>query len=821
MKLIPAIISTFITLVLIFVLNRNWGPVPAMGKFLSPQEGFWQNAVSSKSDYNADLKLPGLKGRVSVYLDERLVPHVFAENDQDLYFVQGYLHAKFRLWQMEFQTFAAAGRLSEFLGNDPRLVHFDRETRRSGMVYGAERALSEIESNPISKAVCDAYTAGANAYIDNLTDGQLPFEYKLLGYKPERWNNLKTALFLKQMSRVLAGSVDALTLTNENKYFPYSEFKILYPQIPDSLLPIVPRGTSFPVPASRPVIPTTADSLYFGNKNTVTVAESIKQNPNNGSNNWAVAGSKTASGFPILCNDPHLDLSLPAIWYEMQLNSPGVNAYGATFPGSPSVIIGFNDDIAWGVTNSQQDVKNYFEIRYKDDSRKEYWFNGEWKKIDSMRIEEIKVKGGQTIYDTVAYTFFGPVMFDSSFENNNLGKRAIVCRWMAHDASNEGLTFYKLNRAKNYDEYLEAIKTFSVPAQNFVYADKSGEIALWQQGKFPRRWEGQGLMVMPATDTSYFWQGFIPQEENPHVVNPISGYVESANQRPVDSSYPYFIPGKYITARGISIAKHLDTMNHITIDDMKRLQNNYFNVTAKNARTILLKYVREEDLSASGKKYLDIIRNWDLNADANSVGQTIYQTWWDSLSAEVWNDELAKVKPEVMIPGQQTLLEALLRDSAFSYIDNINTPQKETIHDVVTSAMKKATVTLDDEEKKGKLSWAKHRPLRIYHLLRTALTPFSRAIDVGGSGNIINATAASADVPGGAHGPSWRMIVELSQNTVAYGVYPGGQEGNPGSRYYDNFIDTWAKGNYYSLWFMKRSETTDKRVTWTMNFLPK
>ena len=810
MRIIPFLISAIITIVLVFVLNKKWGAIPPLGKFLSPQHGFWQNAESANTNFNDALKFPNLKGKVNVYFDDMLIPHVFADNDADLYFAQGYLHAKFRLFQMELQTMYAAGRLSEIFGNNPRIIKVDRETRRSGMLWAAKNALKAFESEPTSKAVCDAYTAGVNAWIENLTEAQLPIEYKLLDHKPEKWSNLKIALFLKQMSRTLSGNVDDLELTNEKLFIPFSEFKTLYPQIPDSLIPIVPAGTAFDPPGIVPMKPFAADSIYLDEKDTTRLAEIIKEDPDNGSNNWAVAGIKTKSGAPILCNDPHLELTFPSIWYEMQLNSPNVNVYGASFPGSPNVIIGFNDHIAWGVTNAQRDVKDFYEIKFRDETKKQYWFNNQWVNTE-LQIDTIRIKGGKDLYDTIAYSVFGPVMFDKSFVDSLSPDKAIACRWAAHDPSNEGLTFYKLNRAKNYDDYLEAIKLFTCPGQNFVFAAKSGDIAIWQQGRFPARWYGQGMTVMPGTDSSYLWQGFIPQAENPHAINPAQGFLVSANQRPADSAYPYYIPGNYINARAISLNQQLQNMQQITVDDMKRLQNDYFNVTAEDARPLLLKYVRESDLADSSKKYLSIFRTWDLRASPNSVGQTVYQLWWDSLAVAIWKDELMKVQPAVVVPNQQTLLEALLRDSAFKYIDNINTPQVETINDVVTTAFAKASVEMAKQDKDGRLEWAKHKSPRIYHLLRSSLMPFSEPIVAGGNSDIINATTTT-------HGPSWRMVVHLTSTTDAYGIYPGGQSGNPGSKYYDNFVDPWVKGQYHSLWMMRRSDGADGRVKWRAEF---
>ncbi|MGB3153383.1 MAG: penicillin acylase family protein [Chitinophagaceae bacterium] len=810
MRIIPFAISTIVTAGLVFAFNRPLGPLPMpAGKFLSPQHGFWQNAEPSNASFDADLNFPGLKGKAEVYFDERLVPHVFAENDDDLYFLQGYLHAKFRLFQMDLQTKAAAGRASEIAGK--KAINYDKEQRRLGMVYAAENAMKEVDKDPATKAMFDAYTSGVNAYISTLKESTLPVEYKLLNCKPEKWTNFRSAILLKMMAKMLSsGTENDLTNTNAKSVFIPDELKMMYPQVPDSLAPIVPKGTVFEKPGIVPVQPASADSLYFDNKGIITAREISKPDINNGSNNWVVAGTKTQSGSPILCNDPHLELSLPSIWYEMQLQTPGSNSYGVSLPGSPYIIIGFNDSIAWGVTNAQRDVKDYYEIKFKDKTKKEYWFRGNWEPT-TQRIEEIKVKGGQTIFDTVAYTIYGPVMFDESFSNESSNKRNLAVRWVAHDPSNEAVTFYKLNRARNYDEYEAAIKTFECPGQNFVFASKAGDIAIWQQGKFPARWDRQGLYVMPGEDSSYMWQGFIPQTENPHSKNPERGFLESANQRPADSTYPYFIPGSYITPRGITIEKYLSAMSGIVPADMMKLQNNYFNSLAEDARTILLQYVRENDLNAAEKKYLDLVKNWDLMASPDSKGQTVYQCWWDSLMVGIWEDDLSRVNPMAKYPEEQTTMELLKKDSVCKFIDDINTKQTETLFDVVTASLKKASLELAKNEADGKLTWAKFKNPTVYHLIKD-LKGFSRpGLNIGGNGNILNAVTHS-------HGPSWRMIIQLTTPTEAYGVYPGGQSGNPGSKYYDDYLDNWVAGKYNKLWFMREGDRTDKNIKWVMKF---
>ncbi|MFZ1327485.1 MAG: penicillin acylase family protein, partial [Chitinophagaceae bacterium] len=459
---------------------------------------------------------------------------------------------------------------------------------------------------------------------------------------------------------------------------------------------------------------------------------------------------------------------------------------------------------------AQRDVKDYYEIKFKDKSKQEYWFNGKWEKT-TLKEETIKVKGGAEIKDTVAYTVFGPVMFDESNPDTLRGKRNLAVRWVAHDPSNEAATFYKLNRANNYDDYAAAIKLFECPGQNFVFASKSGDIAIWQQGKFPARWNGQGLYVMPGEDSSFMWQGFIPQAENPHSKNPERGFLESANQRPVDSTYPYFIPGSYITARGVTIENKLSAMSGITPADMMALQNDYFNTLAEDARGILLKYVKENELSPTEKKYLDLFKSWDLMAAPDSKGQTVYQCWWDSLEVAIWKDDLSRTKPMSPWPGRQITMELLKRDSAMKFIDNINTPANETLYDLVTAALKNASANLAKAEAEGKLEWTKYKNPTVYHLIKD-LKGFARPnLKVGGNGDIINAVTHS-------HGPSWRMIVQLTATTEAYGIYPGGQNGNPGSKYYDDYINNWVEGKYNKLWFMRDGDKTDKNVKWVMKF---
>jgi penicillin amidase len=821
MRLLPFIASAIVTISLVTVLNTQLSigttKSPRLGYFLSPQHGFWKNAEKVNTNFDASIVANELKGNVDVYLDDRLVPHIYADHDQDAYFVQGYLHAKFRLWQMDFQTRVASGRLSEIAGADK--LSIDRFFRRLGMVYGAEKTEANINAtNPEMKETVDAYTAGVNAYIKQLDPADMPFEFKLMNYAPENWTPKKTYLFLMFMSYDLTGRAAAsdLQLTNTRDYLGYDLFDKLYTNHQDSLDPIIPKGTVYQKPSIVPIKPNKADSAYLHQSSALTinnVESPALPNKNNGSNNWAVSGSKTKSGRPILASDPHLGLNMPSLWYEVQITTPTHSTYGASFPGSPAVIIGFNDSLAWGVTNAGRDVLDFYEIKFKDSTENEYWYNGKWNTAEK-RTEVIKVKDSADVVEQIPMTIWGPSMYDAHYQNPQSKGRNLAIQWTAHNASTGVETFYRLNRAKNYDDYIKAISLWTCPGQNFVLATKSGDIAIKQQGSFVARWERQGDFIMPGDDTTYAWQGMIPNEENPTIKNPARGFVSSANQKPTDPSYPYYLgtAGSFPLYRGISVNKHLASMSGITAEDIQALQTNNDNVFAATARPALMKYVQVDKLSPDAKRMVDEMNNWDLVNSENSKGITAFKIIWDSVTQAVWGDELAGSPTTLTSPDDFVLVDQLLKDSNWSIADDIRTKDKvENFKDQVNLGIENATQKLVELEKVNKLEWSLFKATRVMHL--TKIPALSRMnLPIGGGENIINATTED-------HGPSWRMVVHLTDEIEAYGLYPGGQSGNPGSVYYDTFIDYWAAGKYYQLLFLAKEKLIqNERTKWHIQF---
>lgn len=766
--------------------NSKRGILPPFGKLLDPVAGFWQNCVGENAVPGKGGSLDGLKGKVSVVYDERHVPHIFADNAEDLYFMQGYVTARDRLFQMDLQTRAAAGRLSEVIDN-PAVLRNDRMMRRWGMPTAAANTVAAMRKNPQTALAVDAYTAGVNKYIGELCTKGLPFEYKLLNFRPEPWTDLKCGYLLKLMSRDLTGHTRDMEKTNALLLLGDSLYAQLYPNTSTDGAPIIPNGTSYPyeivkidTPASYKPLEL-LPNLYYP-----------EIDPHNGSNNWAVAGKKTKEGYPILCNDPHLGLRMPSLWYEVQLNAPGINCYGVSLPGSPGVIIGFNDKIAWGVTNASRDVLDWYHISFQDPSRKAYQYNGAWKATE-VKVEEIKLANGKTYYDTVLWTHHGPVVYDRNFGQEGWPGN-IAMRWAAHDTSNECLTFLLLNSAQNYDDYRNAISHFTCPGQNFIFAAQDGDVAITQQGRFPVKWPHQGEFLLDGSQPLHEWQGYIPFAQNPTIKNPERGFVSSANQFPADTAYPYNQAGNYEQYRNRRINDELEKMSGITPEDMMKFQNDNFNLKAADFLPTMLKLVNRNGISPEQTALLADLEKWNYINDAEQTAPTVWEEWWDATFATVCSDELGSPSPPADWPNSSIIGGLLVNHPAHSLIDDHNTPQVETAGDILKKALDTAWAGLQEwqAENAGKdWKWFEYNNVSVQHLLRLAPLGHDH-LYMGGNSSIINATRKNT-------GASWRMIIQMGPEVKAWGVYPGGPSGNPGSKHYDTYVPQWAAGQYNEL----------------------
>ncbi|MDU8884593.1 penicillin acylase family protein [Yeosuana sp. MJ-SS3] len=803
MKLFKFLLSFILTVGVFYILDTKIGSAPPIGKFLSPSQGVWQN--ESDESIDGKIQIEGLKDEVIVHYDEQLIPHVFAQNDADLYRAQGYITAKHRLWQMEFQTHASAGRLSEIIGE--KALNYDRAQRRKGMGYGAEVLLKKWNQNTNVKNLLSAYTNGVNNYINSLNQSELPLEYKLLDYKPEPWTLKKSALLLMYMTDMLCGGETDFEYTNALREFGKDRFDMLYPDFYDFDEPVIPTDTDW---SFIDVEMTKTPQSELPLDSITSVLE--KPNPHNGSNNWAVGPSKSYSGNPILANDPHLGLNLPSIWYVMQLATPEHNSMGATLPGALGIISGFNNHISWGETNATRDVKDWYKIEFKDKSRKQYKHDNNWKNT-SVRVEKIKIKDKETYIDSVIYTHHGPVSYDQAFKGNGK-KEGYAMKWIGHMAKANSYIFLDLNKGKNYDDYLNAIKNWVAPAQNFVFASTTGDIALWIQGQFPNKWRGQGKFLLDGSNPDHDWQSFIPQKFNAHTKNPERGFVSSSNQHPTDSLYPFYVFNDgYDAYRNRVINDFFRSKEKFNIKDFKDLQNTNFNKKASELLPYMFDNMDVSTLSDEENEILSSIKTWDFNSDIDKVAPSIWDSWWNNLYDLIW-DEFETKDVVLEKPFTYQAISMLKNYPNDEFMDILKTPEKETSHDLFLIAFKKTAKELIDwKSENGDYNWQAYKGTYVGHLLQ-AIPAFSRFdLPIGGDKNTVNAAAKN-------WGPSWRMIVEMTTPPTALGIYPGGQSGNPGSKYYDNFIDDWAVGNYHSLNFLQNESQTDNVIA-TQTLTPK
>jgi penicillin G amidase len=813
MKIVKFLLSLSVSVLLVWSLNKSWvvggNRIPPLGKFLDPFHGFWQNMEPHDHRLPETLDLPGLQQPVTIVFDSLMIPHIFAQNDADLYRAQGYVTAFHRLWQMEFQTHATAGRLSEIIGpgKDDAVLNYDREQRRLGLGFAAANALDLMLKNPQARVVVSNYTEGINAYIKSLRYKDLPLEYKLMDYAPEEWTPLKCALLLKSMAQTLNMGDKDMQMTNALKLFGKEMVDLLYPDREPVGDPIVSKPNEWKFePVKLDNVPLALpDEL-------ITITGLSTPDPTIGSNNWAVSGSKTKSGHPILCNDPHLNTSLPSIWYAIQLHAPGINTLGVSLPGAPGVIIGANDSVAWGVTNAQRDLVDWFAITFQDDTKNTYLLDSQWVNTRKV-VEQFTVRGREPFYDTVIYTHWGPIPYDETYRSEN-NRRQYAFRWVAHDESEELLTFYKLNRAKNFSDYMSALNHFSSPAQNFVFASVSGDIAMRVQGKFPVRRKEEGKFMLDGSRSHHGWQAFIPNDQNVMDKNPGRGFVSSANQYPADETYPYYVTAtSYEAYRNRRINNVLRQSSSVTVQDMMKLQNDNYSIKAEEILPMLLDSLEATAFSEPEKAVYNGLKEWNYVFDKESESAACFDAWWNNIMRMTW-DEIRSDDLSLSYPTSWNTIHLIKTQPNLSFFDIQETPETETAGDIIRLSFKKAVAEIEQwknasGENPRALRWADYKDTFVEHLAR--LEPFSRPVEHGGHANAVNASSRK-------HGPSWRMIVSLEKDgPKMFATYPGGQSGNPGSVQYTRMLEHWSNGKYFSLMFLRKPEDAgNKRYSTTI-----
>lgn len=786
-KNIKILSVVFLSFVMFVLFSSKIGRLPKIGDFFNPNYGFWhsyekfnnEEKIKSSEKYKVDSE---------IIFDNSLIPHIYSKNLKSVFFSMGYLHAQNRLWQMEFMTYVASGRVSEIIGSPA--INFDKKQRRIGLKYASEKKLKKILEDERSKQIINSYCDGVNFFISNLDKKNYPIEYKLMDYKPEKWTPLKSMLILSYMAYDLTYSESDINNNFLVKKIGLEEFDKLKPVYAKTIYPIIKKekyNFENKYKKSNNYFPYDSLLSIKANKNhTAYINKNLPEYHYLGSNNWVVSSQLSNLNSPILANDPHLSLSLPSIWYAIHLNYENNNVYGVSIPGVPGVIIGANENINWGFTNVGIDVVDWYTM-YENKNRDKYLFDGKELKYNN-KIEVFNTKEGKVFYDTVKYSHFGPVVYDSRFNPMGLNK-PVAMKWTLHDQSNELLAIYKINNSLGLEDFKEAIKTFTVPAQNMVFSDKLGNIAIFPNGNLPIRKKNEGRFVQNGSLSSSIWKKYIPKDEMPYDINPKINYLYSANQHTTNPNYPYYYYpiGKYFSNQR---AERLDQLisenkNH-NIDSYKKMHFDYTNTLATKWIEFFKNNIEKININKTNKKEFEKLLKWNSQYDKNSIEPTIYNNFSKYFDELLW-DEFREIEIKITFPLLNVTLENILDGKIEKYYDLKNTTKKETIFDIINLAINKSI-----EESKDK--WGTVNSTNIIHLSR--IKDFSETdIKISGCKNCLNAINKVDENK--TTGPSWRMITYFKDGeNQMYFNYPGGQSGNPVSEYYKTFIDIWSKGEY-------------------------
>ncbi|CAN7417849.1 penicillin acylase family protein [Rossellomorea sp. LjRoot5] len=726
------------------------------------------------------ITMNGLSKNVKVIRDKDGVPHIHAQNEKDLYMAQGYVQAQDRLFQMDLSRRQASGRLSEVVGE--KAVNRDKFFRTFGLRRAAEVSFTAYPDE--AKQLLEWYAEGVNAYMEEAKDGgRLPIEFTLLGYKPEKWTPIDSLTIGKYMAFDLGGHW-------QGQAFRYWALENLPKEKAYDLFPTYPKDA--------PTILSDIGEVQVDLKQSF--ASAVIPTEFNGSNNWVVSGDKTKSGKPLLADDPHLSLGTPSIWYQMQLESPEVNVSGVIFAGIPGIILGHNEQIAWGVTNTGPDVQDLYIEKRSEEDPDLFLYDGKWEKATIVQ-EPIKVKDGETIPYKVTITRHGPVI--SEFAHQGEAGEVMAMRWTALDPSLELSAIININKAKNWGEFEEALEDFHVPTQNFVFASKDGTIAYKANGKIPIRKRGDGLLPVPGWDPDYDWQGFIHFDELPKVINPESGFVATANNKVVDDDYPYHISHHWAQPyRYMRISEYLEGKSELTISDMKALQMDQKNLHAREFVPILTEDLETGSLTDEQKKAIEILKSWNYLDDKNLAAPLIFHQWMNEISTELFE----KVVPDDMMKlfeGRQSVVDELIRkahtgDESQWFADRGG--YKSFLAASLTNALNEIEEAYGSSV--NEWEWGMYHKVYFEHPLSSASPILKKFLNERGpvpvGGSRVTVEAASYNEEGIVnHGASWRFVIDTSDMENGYHIVGPGQAGHFKSEWYQDQIDAWVNGDYH------------------------
>ena len=818
-RLVTAALCAAVGIGTTYVGVAGAGPLPPLGGLLSPAVGLWANAVDDLPA-DASSRIPSLDGTVDVRYDSRSVPHIFATTDADAMRALGYVTARDRLFQLEIQSRAGEGTLTELVGDVA--LPADQETRRLGMPRSAERKWRDIGETTTAGKLLLAYADGVNAYRTSLTSGEWPVEYKLLNRAPREWLPLHSVHVLNRMGYTLARGPGELELLEARALVGDAAANALMEENSPVQEPIQPMNRTAARQALSPVpAPGAPDSLAArmvaslrANAGTSSIGmaplswlkdidPTIEQARAFASNNWAVAPSRSANGHAMLAGDPHLELTLPSIWYEVHIVVPGsIEIGGVSIPGLPGVPIGYSRAVAWSATNTGADVMDFWRERVDNDAAPTaYELDGVMTTFADTRIETYRNKAGATIdVDTIYYTHRGPMQ--------RQGREWLSMRWTVLESGKELEGYFAAFHATTAPAFLDSMaRYYQAPAQNFITADTSGTIMIRSTGRYPVRADsGRGTEVRNGWLAKNDWIGNWPSSRYPQGRNPAQGYLASANQQPIDPQQDALYLGpdpNFEIWRALQINRLLRADSAVTLDAMRGFHTNPGSVRADLLAPALVSAARARmaagDPSRSLKAAEALLSLWDRQYTRVNTGARLFETAVGQTTALLYDEFIpAKSETRAVTPSESRLLQ-LLADSANAWWDDRRTTTVREDRDLILAkALRTAYDTLVAEygdPAQTPWTWGRVAPAKPNHLLRLAGFAAPEMPIDGGRGTL-NPSVGSKRANFGA---SWRMVVEMDKEPRIRAVYPGGQSGNPASTRYLDRYPMWANGQLDSV----------------------
>lgn len=765
------------------------------------------------------MSLKGLGAQVDIVRDAEGIPHIYAKSTGDAYFALGFVHAQDRLWQLELNRRIPAGRMAEILG--PNALDTDRFLRTLGVRRNAEKILANLA--PETRAALEAYTRGVNAYLENRTE-PLPPEFLLTGAPaPAPWQPVDSIGWQTMMAWDLGANwtqellrmrlAQRLSLAQINEFLaPYpgdpvvqtQDYTALYRQL---------AGTTGQLAAVASIAPPSyVDGM--------------------GSNNWVVGGTLSETGKPLLANDPHLGLSAPALWYFAHLSAPGLNVIGATLPGIPSVVLGRNDRIAWGFTNTAPDVQDLYIERINPDDRRQYQTPDGWAEF-KVRTETIKVKGQEDVPLEVRETRHGPVISGALpiIDKTALDakKHVVSFAWTALRPDDMTLQAgMKFNRAQNWEQFLEGARDFGSPQQSIVYADIDGNIGFVAPARVPvRKPENdlKGLAPAPGWDARYDWAGFIPFEELPRQYNPASHRVMTANHKIVGADYPHFLTSEWtLPYRANRINALLNAKPKHSVESFAEIQKDHVSLAAQEILPVLQKTVPHTDRA---KAALDALAGWNGSMDENRPEPLIFNAWMRTLSRHIFVDELGEALMkdywEQRNVHQSTVNVLMDKNGQGRWCADTSSEagRKQTCADAMTLSLDAAVADLEARYGKDMSKWnwgdahaarSEHRPfakvdaLAKYFNIRVPTPGDTFTVNVGRH-NLKDEKEPFAN----RHAASLRAIYDMADPENSRFIHSTGQSGNVLSSLYSNYAWRWASVAYIPM-KTRREEVEKNRL---------